>query len=222
MDWFTLLLIFFFFVLPLIQQIVQSRKQAENPPGLPGEEEVDLEHEFPMEPEAQRRRPAATQAAEPEERGDGWSAGWGAWPGEADEAEPEEPTFGVQAEPPLLEQSRVLREPAARAERSLPDVRSERSLPEMRVERSLPEIRAERVTFERPAPAPPAYLQHRAEAPRIQNRTRELSMPVLGVRRGATDIGRTVHDPYELRRALILAEVLGPPRSLGELKQERD
>jgi hypothetical protein len=222
MDWFTLLLIFFFFVLPLIQQIVQSRKQAENPPGLPGEEEVDLEHEFPVEAEAQRRRSAPSRPVEVEEQGDGWSAGWGAWPGEAVEVEAEDHASGTPAEPPLLEQARVLREPAPRAERSLPEVRPERSLPEMRAERSLPEIRAERVTFERPAPAPPAYLQHRAEAPRIQNRTRELSMPVLGVRRGATDIGRAVHDPYELRRALILAEVLGPPRSLGELKQERD
>jgi hypothetical protein len=213
MDWFTLLLIFFFFVLPLIQQIVQARKQAENPPGLPGEEEVDLEHEFPSELEGERRRPAATQSAEPEERGDGWSAGWGAWPGEADETEVEEQPFGVPAERPLPEQVRVLRDSAPRPERSIPEIRAERPIPELRSERTLPE---------RPAPLAPAYLEHRAEAPRIQNRTRELSMPVLGVRRGATGIGRAVHDRQELRRAIILAEVLGPPRSLGDLKQERE
>ncbi|CAN5713822.1 hypothetical protein BH23GEM8_BH23GEM8_13800 [soil metagenome] len=204
MDWFTLLLIFFFFVLPLIQQIVQSRKQAENPPGLPGEEEVDLEHEFPVELEGQRRRPGPAESIEAEEHGDGWSSGWGAWPGETVETEAEEHAIGTETEPSLLEQVRVLREQATRAERSNP------------------EIRPERVVFERPVPAEPVYVEHRAEGPRVQSRTRVLSTPVLGVRRGATDIGRAVHDRQELRRAVILAEVLGPPRSLGELKQERD
>jgi hypothetical protein len=109
MDWFTLLLIFIFFVLPLIQQIAEARKRGGQPPVDAPEEEWDWEAE---QREAQRSGTAEAQREQVSGNG-GWSEGWGSWPGDP----PPEP---VAEERPVDRAERVTvprREPDTVSER---------------------------------------------------------------------------------------------------------
>jgi hypothetical protein len=78
-DWFTLLLIFVFFVLPIIQQILEAKKGKPLPP---------MEGEEPLPEEWRQARipgPANTPSAEAEGVATGsWSGAWGEWPGRSE------------------------------------------------------------------------------------------------------------------------------------------
>jgi hypothetical protein len=214
MDWFTLLLIFIFFVLPLIQQIAEARKRGGQPPVDAPEEEWDWEAE---QREAQRSGTAEAQREQVSGNG-GWSEGWGSWPGDP----PPEP---VAEERPVDRAERVTvprREPDTVSER--PSGEHERALPEptvpIRVERPVPEIRPERVLFERAVPVEPVHVERR-ETRRPRER-RALSRPAEGAVRSVSAMAAVLHDRNQLRRALVLSEILGPPRSLRELESERE
>lgn len=78
MNWFELLLLFFFVVLPLLQQLLQGRGgRDEGDPPLGGEAPETADQSLPED----------------------WSAGWGAWPGDEDDREQDLPPR--PAEPPV-------------------------------------------------------------------------------------------------------------------------
>lgn len=78
MDWFTVLLVIVFFVFPLIQQLLEAKRR-----GAP------IEDDNPEVDEPVRIRvPQPSEAPQPvltAER-DGWSSGWGSWPGESEKS----------------------------------------------------------------------------------------------------------------------------------------
>jgi hypothetical protein len=185
MDWFTLLLIFIFFILPLIQQVLErSRKGGDLPP-------IETEEAFEMEEAKPRRRERAEAAAERarEEATEAdvvdWSHGWGKWPG----AEEESP---VAAEEPRRE--------------------------------------APVYTAPQPPPAPtapPARPFGGPESPRKARRAAEPLPPAraplqegvatLTRRHGKQQraaVARLLDSQADVRRAIVLSEVLGPPKSL--------
>jgi hypothetical protein len=235
MDWFTLLLIFIFFVLPLIQQIAEARKRGQEPPEPePGDDEEWVFEEEERIGRTPRAHAPPEVASEPRrEVSDGWSSGWGSWPTEEEqvsasggkEETSSEPRFTPVPAQRTQRDSVVVPElstPPIRAERDAPVTRPERPVPVVRSERPVPTIRPERVLVEREVPIEPLVVERRAEPQRGRARVREMSVPVYGARRGATALGMAVHNPGELRRAILLAEVLGPPRSLRPLETERD
>lgn len=210
MDWFTLFLVFIFFVLPLIQQIAEARKRSQLPP--PPELEEGEEH-----PEARLERapPLKRAPTPPREGGGAWSEGWGEWPGmvivpdaevEADEADEEEAV--PEGRPGSHEESWTHRRevpagvPAPRAE----PVRGER---------------VERVLVQRPAPVEPVEIDRRAEHRRFHERLRTVEEVRRPTNAAARRLVSALHDREELQRAILLAEVLGPPRSLRPLEGER-
>jgi hypothetical protein len=214
MDWFTLLLVFIFFVLPLIQQIAEARKRSRGETGLP-RDEVEIE-EDPVAAEYEEMRRAQRSADQiPSETETDWSTGWGSWPGEAQEQEAE-PEVIESVSRPVPEPVTVRFEPQPRAERPAPEQRGERVL----YERKLPEQQGERVLVERPVPIEAVVVDHRSRSRQPVTRVRELSVPVFGARRGSTALGLAVHNRSELRRAILLSEVLGPPRALKPMSDE--
>jgi hypothetical protein len=214
MDWFTLLLVFIFFVLPLIQQIAEARKRSQEPEPLEPEE-----WEMEEEPAAERSGPPRRNVPESTTSPDSgsWSEGWGAWPGEEPVTQPVPPAETPPVPAPVPAPAR------AEVEIRTPPVREERAVPVPRAERSVPVPRAERVVYERPVPVDPVYVDRGEASPRARPapRPREMSVPVYGARRETTALGAAVHNRAELRRAVLLAEVLGPPRSLQPLETER-
>ncbi|CAN5787525.1 hypothetical protein BH23GEM6_BH23GEM6_01070 [soil metagenome] len=216
MDWFTILLVFIFVVLPLIQQIAEARKRSRGETGLPRDEEVEHEVDpVAAEYEAMTSRERSGDQLPAESEAE-WSSGWGSWPGEASEEEVE-PEVVEAVSRPSPEPVIVRFEPQPRAERPAPEQRRERVL----YERKMPDQQGERVLYERPVPVEAVVVDHRSRARPAVPRLRELSVPVLGARRGSTALGLAVHDRRELRRAILLSEVLGPPRSLKPLDNEQ-
>lgn len=140
--------------------------------------------------------PARTPPA-PAEQG-GWSSGWGGWPGmetEAEEEEEEEETALQRYDRgtgPLRTAEPVTLEPVAVRDVAPRPVPVVVSLEETRVDR-----KAEHQRFHRKLSAP---ARARPRADRLADH--------LDTRR-------------ELRRAVLLAEVMGPPRSLRELGEDR-
>lgn len=181
MDLFELLLLFVFFVLPLIQQLVGRRKQrGHSPPPMEGEgEEV-------------ARLPVQ---APPREAQAGWSAEWGDWPGfEVDEVEEE-----------------VL---AAEAEATATQFFTGE---EISAELFTPEVARGRdpvVSLE------PLHVDHSRHPARDHARFHEryLASPPAPPHRAATSRARALlRTPGDLHRAILVAEVLGPPRALNPL-----
>jgi hypothetical protein len=178
MDWYTLLLLFVFFILPLFQKLLERgrQKDTELPP------DGNWEQEYPPPPlpesrQADAQQPAGATAA----KGDGWSSGWGDWPGQTETLEqlPPPPTEEV---PPVMHVPVRTREIVV-AERPVP-VR----LP------SVPEGQ-----IARPEWATTEPIRPRKVAAHVPRRTTAMH----GLRR-----------PGQLRQAIILKEILGPPIAL--------
>jgi hypothetical protein len=183
-DPLTLLLVVVFFVLPLLQQMAEKRRKRG--PRLPPLELPD---------EASRREAPRVRL----ERGEGgWSVDWGAWPTEAQDA-------------PAEREESPYEDPYGAGYEMLP----------ARIE-----AQPREVTVAEPAASPAPILRDRAsravslESLEVDRATeharlhRRISEPVTPRRPAPTSLGRRLLVPSEARRALLLAEVLGPPRSL--------
>ncbi|HUE96906.1 MAG TPA: hypothetical protein VMN39_09610 [Longimicrobiaceae bacterium] len=219
MDWFTILLIFVFFVLPLLQKVVERSKKADAERADESLEEAELEglelqHEAPRSrprPEVERPRPR------PEvERG--WSEGWASWPGlETEPEEAAEEAIGPAAADRPRDEPRVI---------SYEPVR----LPEAR--RESPGAPVESPTRYRPVRATPLPTPVARSAP-IERQTRAIRVPsparLPGPVRLARSAGETrstqptaaarrlgLSSSAELRRAIVVCEVLGPPVALRQ------
>ncbi len=198
MDWIELLFVVVFFGAPLLGRLF--RKPPAPPPPLP-------RGDAPPPPYLQARLPASARATlpapAPAGAGGGWSAGWGQWPEGASEEEDaaEEgggPEEGIAGDHDLDADSihtreAVSLEPVSAAEAAV------RPLPEAPVGLDTTEVdwNREHVRFHdkyfKAAPPPP-------RPDRLADHLRSRA---------------------EVRRAILLAEVLGPPRSLRELESER-
>jgi hypothetical protein len=190
-DWFQILVfLFIFIVLPLLQGL--GRKKAP-PPQDPAEYE---------------------EAVLREEAEGSWSEGWGSWPAE-EEVAVEEP----EPEPLPLPLPRRVEvpapwEPVHREER--PHDVAARPMPHPAPVPMSVDPRAEVRRVERTAPAAMAlHVDRAAEHRRFHERTEVAAAPV---RAGRSALLEALHGS-DLRKAVILAEVLGPPRSLQPLER---
>jgi hypothetical protein len=202
MDWVTLLLIFIFFVLPLAQQLLEQARRGRTPPG------EEMPDEYLEEPDPVRlERPAPSPRVEREVKEESvtqgsWSGEWGSWPA------PDEEQVALQR---IEEREREM------LARRMPRSRE----PEPEVTRSLPEtpsaeaeiVRAPRaLTVKKVAGVPARPSETRPAKRKTQPPATVISRSSIASRLG---------NAGELRKAIILAEVLGPPVALKGEKVER-
>lgn len=200
MDWFNLVLVLLFIILPLIQQVVEQARRRNAPPEWEQEEgewSEPVDGEALERPQAPRPRPETTP-------GGGWSEGWSQWPGfdEAEEDE-EEQTTAVAIEPVSKRDTDIgLRAPVP---------------VEGPVELPVPAPSPRPATPLRPAPV--ARPQQTFIAPRqeelLQVKRRTSSLP-----REVGEVRSSLRDPRGVRKALILREILNRPLSLRDLDPE--
>lgn len=195
MDIIELLILAAFIVLPLLQALLEKiagkgRKELPPDDGVAGERREARE--------GARRAPVATQEARSERSAgateaaseEGWSAGWGRWESESlEELAAEEVVTQAEAEEIIERQDGLENELATTeaARVTVPVVSMER----LHVDRRGRESGA---AASRQMPRPPAVAA--AERRRIRRILPGLSTPA------------------EVKRAIVLAEVLGPPRAL--------
>jgi hypothetical protein len=205
MDWFTLLLIFIFFVLPLLQRLLADPKKGQRTPADLNEGEGD-EDLVVVELEPEHRGPRPARRAEPaaeERRSAGWSEGWAGWPGpqQGRPTAPERPA--PREERPWRtpqEVGRVPAPPAPTRPRRAPRMEQPPSAPSP----APPPLEVEIIPGPRAGgPSPPAHP--RSTGAVVLRRRRKGSAPTSYIRR--------LNDPREVRRAIVLSEVLGPPVS---------
>lgn len=227
MDWLTIVFALIFFVLPLIQQVLEAKNRTRA-----GEEEghfPDLEggsDRFP-EPFSGDVEPVGGAGAR---RDSGWSFGWGEWPGA--EADPEHaPAMVLEEEPPAIAEIPADSEPEfstrfepgwRREPRSHDDAPAVASpLPQPRristgeagteaplirsggtdPERATPQMVAAATVFETDGPL---------EVVRLDRSTNGASASRYAA------LVRSGGGPDGLRQAIVLSEILGPPRSIRE------
>lgn len=161
MDFFELVVLLFFIVIPLLQGFLRRGKGDESGPvegtPVPGESRQEAD---PLPDGAGPSGPAAAHTAD-----EGWAVDWGEWPGEHVAAEPELLPEAVRVSAPVV---------------SMEDVNVDRAAEHRRLH----------ATLSRPTRTEP---------------TREAR--VIRLLEGSGD----------LRRAIILGEVLGPPPALRDL-----
>ena len=154
---------------------------------LGGSRRQEIPPEWEVDQEAPEERTLSV------ERGDTSSAGWGEWPGtttaEADQLE------DLTAEPVVTEEE---------AEEIL---YHQIRVPEERVSE------AARVSVPVVSLEPTQPSRHRVDRPA---RTQLAPPPSHERSRRRNAFARILHDEVELRRSVMLAEVLGPPRALRE------
>lgn len=201
MDLYTILLIIFFVVIPLIQQVLEKRKGELPPP--------DLDERI----EPQRRPSPAT-------RGDGWSGEWGEWPSQPEEDEVQwEPWQAEPRDSPPAPAPQPTAAPRpAPAPAPPPEAPPEPLWQQARVEVK----REERPVFIRPDTSRVVSLED-VEASSINRPRRAPSVLAAppGHRRRGTRAERLIRSRNRLRAAVILSEVLGPPRSMRPPIEDR-
>lgn len=165
--------------------------------GKPQEPLPPPEEEWEPEGEEAPRPPAERPRVFKVEDGSGWSAEWGDWPGE--EKAEEEQDDEAQPVEVIFPVEAISLEPVA--PQPVP-VRPERPVPAA-VPRTM-----EALTVDR-----------KAEHARFHQRVQVTPAPPA---RRAGGIPALLRDPRHLRQAVILAEVLGPPRALRELEGSRE
>lgn len=194
MDWIELLLVVVFFGAPLIGRLFQ--KPAPPPPPVP-------RSDAPAPPDLQAPLPAPARATlpAPAGAGGGWSAGWGQWPEGASEEEDaaEEGTLeeGVAGDHDLAADSIHTREAI-----SLEPVTTAEGLV-----RPLPEA---------PVGLDTVPVDWNREHVRFHDKYFKAAPPPARTDRLADHL----RSRAEVRRAILLAEVLGPPRSLRGLEDD--
>jgi hypothetical protein len=191
MDWFTILLIFIFFILPLIQQVLeQTRKKGPPRPedntydDHPSYDEIelgtdtgDLWSTAEAEVETNKARPESGS----------WSDSWGSWPGQG---KPDAAPADAKPAPPKPREKkpRPWIPPTPAPQQTLPAPYTPPPAPKVTGRVKLRPVSA-------PAPTP-------RNSPRITRTGAPLTRRMgLG----------SVHG---LRKAMVLIEVLGPPVSL--------
>jgi hypothetical protein len=190
MDWFQILLIVIFLVFPFLRQILGKAQQAppvDEPDDFPPVESGETVQTRERAP-ARSGSPAGGSARGSSDSSDTWSSDWGTWPG----ATPEEtvPEGVVSAPPP-------------------------RPMP------SAPELEDVTSIWDSVPAAPSGTAQERlrritagAEAVPLRR-----TSAIKQLERQAGRVTRTrlpLNNPRELRQAIILTEVLGPPLALRE------
>ncbi len=204
-DWVTLLLfIFFFFILPILQQVFRKKQPPPPRTRLPEEEE--------WEAVPQGRREAPSRVPPPEQ--------WEDWPEEAHEEQAAAPRQRSAWEDLGLELEEIFREPQPeRPEPREPEPVTAAPAPIPVPPRPLPTTPPPE--WMPPASPPPPQVvsmealevDREAEHVRFHDRYVAPSRPpIRSVPRAP--LAAQMHDPNELRRAIILQEVLGPPRAL--------
>lgn len=194
MDWIELLIVVVFFGAPLIGRLFQ--KPAPPPPPVP-------RSDAPSPPDLQARLPAPAPATLPAPAGagagGGWSAGWGQWPEGASE---EEDAFEEGAEEEGVAGAHDLGADSihTREAISLEPVTAQEGLV-----RSLPEA---------PVGLDTVPVDWNREHVRFHDKYFKAAPPPPRTDRLADHL----RSRAEVRRAILLAEVLGPPRSLRGLE----
>lgn len=189
MDWLTVLLFVIFFGLPLLQQLLEKSRNQQLPP--PEGELYDEEGEAfePREVTGQAARRRRVEQEQPSTAASGgWSTDWGSWPAPGEETEVEPEHHVAYDVPVLLDEVPV----------PVP-VRPPPPLPV--------EIEVIRVPDVVQAPQGSEGLAAVRQARR--QRATAQTVPVRG-----PSISSRLADPAELRNAIIMNEVLGPPVSL--------
>ncbi|MQA89035.1 MAG: hypothetical protein GEU90_02190 [Gemmatimonas sp.] len=187
MDWFTVVLILLFFVLPLVQQVREQARRKQRQP-LPDQRVPEHDLESSLEQGAQAGRGPVPQQ-ESETASGGWSEEWMPWPSEREVEKEPAPT--MVGPPP---DDRIEWAPLP------PPTRYEPPAPEQ-VEPRKVAVRIARQSDAVKAPVVPPKRRAASVAPSIRRRSRP-------------PIARFLDHPDDLRRALILREVLGPPASM--------
>ncbi|HEX2188628.1 MAG TPA: hypothetical protein VHG51_06995 [Longimicrobiaceae bacterium] len=191
MDLLELLLVLVFFGAPLLGRLL--RRGAPQEPQLPPVETETQDAGWLPAPAPARTGPA------PAAEGGGWAAGWGAWPGIETEAEDEE---GEDEETAL-----------AADDRGPGSIHTAEAI-------SLEPVEPREVAL-RPAPVVVSLeatrVDRKAEHQRFHQRLGEAAPRRPPPVRLADQLGSR----EAVRRAVLLAEVLGPPRALRELDDDR-
>jgi hypothetical protein len=220
MDWLTLLLIFIFFILPLIQQVMEARKRGGAPietEDSSGEEDWLPLEEVDFEGTAENR---------PKQGQGEWSEGWGSWPtepspeprrepeplhragreGRAAESRPEQP-WSKPAPAPAPKPAEIpwrLPEPVVTTPEPVRKSKPEESEIPWRVpepKRSPPSITPAPKPYVKPAPA-----LRRREAPPLE--------PLPRRRGGEMTHLQKLRDTGEIKKIIIMTEILRPPKAL--------
>lgn len=186
MDFVEILVLLAFILFPMLQALLEKLGGARRTEIPP---EWEVEQEGSEAPVGTLERPE-TKLEDPDS---GWSDGWGEWPGMAPE------------DAGALEE--LSAQPVVTAEEAEEILHERRRIPQERVSE------AARVT------APVVSLE-RVDLPRVREgrSTRPLAAapPRRARRRRDNLFAHILHDDAELRRSVLLAEILGPPRSLRE------
>ena len=197
MSWVELLIVVVFFGAPLLGRLFEKKPPTLPPPPLP-------RSDAPAPADLQPRLPAPTRATLPSRAGTGggWSAGWGQWPEGASEEEDAAEGGGLEEGiagdhdldvDSIHTREAISLEPVSSAEAAV------RPLPEAPVGLDTTEVdwNREHVRFH------DKYFKPAAPPPRTDR------------------LADHLRSRAEVRRAILLAEVLGPPRALRDLDSER-
>jgi hypothetical protein len=191
MSLLELLLLAAFIGFPLLQLLLEKLKGGvppEPPPEEPAEEPpIPAARSKPALPPLARSSPSL-----PPRQEEGWSSGWGSWPTEAPVEQADEEDVGEEdvGEHEAEELIALQRRMASRQ-------------PSEAVRVSVPVVSLEALRVDR-----------KAEHARLH--ARPASRPATVRRATAPTIGALLHSPADLRRAIVLAEVLGKPIALRD------
>jgi hypothetical protein len=186
MSLLELLLLAAYIGFPLLQ--LQLEKLKGGAPPEPPPEEPAEEPPIP----AARSKPslpplARSKPSLPPRQEEGWSSGWGSWPTEA----PVEPTGEEDVGEHEAEELIALQRRMASRQ------------PSEAVRVTVPVVSLEAL-----------HVDRKAEHARLH--ARPVTRPATVRRAAAPTIGALLHSPADLRRAIVLAEVLGKPMALRE------
>lgn len=195
MSWFEILLILLLLLFPLIEQVAQMRRRAQRPPPeaepASGSEAEDVS--FAEEIARRRRAPQPVVLAPPRAETDELPVGR-EHGGSVERASEGWRARERESEPELArwDEGRSAEAGALARELSTPEI----VLPEV--------VRVEHAVVSLEPLTPPETRRHAAR------REERVRVPVLAV----PPPRPLLRTPEELRRAVLLAEVLGPPRAL--------
>ena len=200
MDLIEILVLLAFIFFPLLQAVLEKLgKGGKESLPSPPEGEESGEHAQVGAPDPSRAGDVSPGAQE------SWSTGWGSWPGlegttvDVETAEREEALDALEA----LTAEEVVTEDQADELVGYQERLAAREMPEAaRV--SVPVVSME-----------PLRVDRRAEHRRFHEQVS--TAPALPRRSRPAPLRRALLEPAELKRAVLLNEILGPPRSLSDL-----
>jgi hypothetical protein len=207
-DWFTYVLFFIFFVLPMLEGVLKKRRgrDVELPP----------DEEFPESQAPVRWEPSSPGGtATADSGGSSGSDGWGSWPGDEQEEDDEDEPERVPAWTAPRQPDRNTTEPRSADLPRVPvevpaHVPEPVGLPELgrRSEpQRLPEIatRLDQIARVESSPTPIATLKPST-----------VSRPASVTKQRRSRVSSLLGDRVSVRRAIIVSEVLGPPLAMRE------